>query len=338
MKFLKVSVLCGMILVGICACGNTDESKQEAETVKTEEQSAEIEKEPEVIEEEPEESFDISGWIQDPNGIDEDFGMDMYYMEITDSIKDNSVIIYDTGESYQCTVLENGSGRLNTKASRTQAMPNDDYKVVGKYILDNANTKDVSVTDFSSEKYDYDNTSSYYINATLATPNKEDSFLVAYKIYSEVTDYSQSRIGLMMNGEMYVSDSLDRVSSVNEKFDIKILGCIDFESYDNAKAFYNDTNFDIDYDVRGQFDDEQSYRQFSGSTPFSLDDNTMVGIVRVQENCSSELGSSNDCKIVPVANGEGIISTFLEIPGDQAEDPTYQFIIDGIVPFEIIEN
>ena len=49
MKFLRVSVLCGMILVGICACGNTDGSKQEAETVKTEEQSTEIEKEPEII-------------------------------------------------------------------------------------------------------------------------------------------------------------------------------------------------------------------------------------------------------------------------------------------------
>lgn len=337
MKFLRVSVLCGVILVGICACGSTDGRKQETETAKTEEQSTEIEKEPEIIEEESEESFDISGWIQDSNGIDEDFGIDMYYMEITDSIKDNSVIIYDTGESYQCTVLENGSGRLNTKVSRNQAKPNDDYKIVGKYTLDTANTKDVSVANFSSEKYDFDSTASYSISATLTTPNKEASFLVAYKIYSEITDYSQSRIGLMKNGEMYVSDTVDRVNSVNEKFDIKILGCIDFEPYDNTEVFYNDTSFDIDYDVRGQFDDKQSYRQFSGSTSFSLSDNTMVGVVRVQENCNSELGSSNDYKFVPIANGQGTISTFLEIPGDQAEDPTYQFIIDGIVPFEIIK-
>ena len=338
MKFLKISVLCGMILVGICACGNTDGTEQEVETIKTEEQSTVSEKEPEIIEEEPDESFEISGWIQDPNGIDEDFGMDMYYMEIMDSVKDNSVIIYDTGDNYQCTVLENGYGRLNTQASRSQAMPSDDYTVIGKYILDNTNTKDVSVTDFSSERNDYDSTSSYYINAALSTPNKDEMFLVAYKIYSEVTDYSQSRVGLMKNGEMYVSDSLDRMNSVDEKFDIKILGYIDFESFDNTKVFYNDTNYDIDYDVRGQFDEKQSYRQFWGNTAFTLDDNTMVGIARIQENCNSELGSSTDYTLGIIGNGEGKISTFLEIPGDQAEDPVYQFIADGIIEFEKVKN
>lgn len=335
MKFLKIVLLCMGIICITCACEN--KSKNTPIKEENTDKVNKMDRQDEIQDMDSKERFTFSNWMVDETGMDEMTRIDLHYMQIEDSEKNNSIILYDTGEKYDCTVLENGVGRINKTVPRSSRLPNDDYKIVGKYELSNENVKDIVVSEFSFEKEDFGETSSYSIDATLSSSNQEQIFLVAYKIYSEITDYSCSRVGLMQDGTMQISDYVTRTNNVDEKFDVKVLGCVDFDTFDNTKIFYHTTDFEITYDVRGQLEEKKSYRRFWGTTPVSLDDNTMVGILKVKVNSDSELGIKEGYQFVNIANGEGNIETFLEIPGEQAEDPKYQFIVDGIIPFELIE-
>mgnify|MGYP000851556439 FL=1 len=328
---VKLFILCVGFTCVLCACG----SKGEGEKIEAEKNETELK---ETVQEpkQEKETFSFSEWNLDSYGIDEEFKIDQYYMTIQDSEKNNSIILYDTGDGYECTCLENGNGRLNIVSPRNRALPNHDYRILGKYELDDSALKNTTITNFSSEKSESGQSSTYYIDATISSTEKETPFLVAYKIYSEETDYSESRVGVVTNGELVVFDSVTRKSDVNEKFDVKILGSIDFQPFDNTQIFYNEIDYEITYDVRGQFEEKQSYKRFWGTTPFSLNDNAAIGILRMQINCNSEQGITNNYKDVLVANGTGKVTTFLEIPGDQAPEPTYQFIADGIITFESV--
>lgn len=250
---------------------------------------------------------------------------------ITDSETVDSVIMYKNGDDIYLTTLDDGKINIDLRY-----FPDKSITVLGRYVL-NGDDKNVSVTDLNLTTSEFEGLTSYYIKATLKS-EETSPFLVAYKVCSDGGNYSIGRIAVIDNGEFKVVDSIMDREKSNESYSVEIIGTSDFLDFDNNNIFYNNTEYAIDYSVRGQFEQKQSYRQFTGTTNFSLNDNTMLATLRMQENCTSELGNSSRYTYVPVYQGKGVKSTFLEIPGDQAEDPKYQFIADGIIQFQPVNS
>lgn len=344
--FLTVSFLGGLLVLGAC---NTDNPEKEVssksnpyETKEENIEKPEIHKEKEEVEKPEKEdvvsNISISEW-QDVPESDAGYGLHTYRRVINDTEPCDSIIIYTNGEFNDIIALDDGKGMLYEMGEYPGKLRGgvSDFTAVAKYKLNNQeNNIDISIKNFNSDKNEFLDVYDYTVDGTFES-SVTSPFIVAYKIYSETSDYFTCRVSSVVDGEGRFYESVYRTNN-DEKFNIEILGCVSYEPFDNNNIIYDKTNFDISYDVRStETKAEQSYRQYNGTTPFLMTDNTFSGLMYVKANSTSEIGSIIEERFSIAVSGKGVIKTFLEIPGDQSEDPVYKFITDEVIPFETIK-
>ncbi len=332
MKLKRIFLLLTMVIsfsLSAMGCGNKEEVNEEI----TENEVIE-----EVTPEEVENYITISDWKEVDGGF---YTLKNYCRTITDTDKSNSIIIYQYGENdYDMTALEKGNGAIYQVGKYPKDLKGGTgaFTAVAKYTLeDNLDvvlTPEITVT---SNEYDTLNQISYTINGKITADKPDKKLLIAYKVYSKTSDFCVYKVGYSLNEGINIYETIDRsLDAPKEDVAVEILGYVEVKPFENMEITYADTYFSVDYRVEETLENPHiSYRQYSGTTPFVLSDNTFTGFITFHAISNSELGivesdKANTC----VYNGNGKIGTFLEIQGEQSEDPTYQFEVTGMIPFE----
>ena len=321
MKKATVLLASCMIMAGLLFTGCSDTQSKDISEEK-------VEKQKNIESESKEKTISSAKQEDEKESIPQKNTVVASYVGIQDTQKVDSIVIYNTNGELFLTALDKGTSNRNSIYGYSQQMP-----IVGRYVL-NGDDKNVYVSDFSCKTSEFQGLTNYSIDATLKSEN-QTKFLVAYEVYTDVSNYFSTGIGVFENGELIVADYISDRERSDESYNIKILGTVDFDSFDNSTVFYGDTTYDIGFDTKRG---ELSYKKFDGSTAFSLNDNTFVGVLRMQENCDSEAGKTSRYTFVPVSEGRGAKITFLRLPGEQAENPTYQFIADGSIKFQPVNS